>query len=126
MWLGRQRDCKRRGKRIDGMIAADAREIEGFGGARRVLATDGRPKNRDAVCVAEQREDEIAPRIHVVHGDEQLAEARLTEILRARARRSAGRARARRRRQRRCPANQIPQLRSSTVDRERRPRAARR
>ncbi len=78
--LGRQRDRHTGGKRIDGVIARDAGKVEGFGRSRRRFTAWTREEPRP-MRLGKQRKHEVTPRIHVVHGHEELAEAWLTEIL---------------------------------------------
>ena len=101
-----------RGQRIDGVVARDAGQVEGLGRACRRLAARTGEETRP-VILRQQREDEIAPRVHVVHGDEQLAESRLPEVLRDELDVAAPELGRRWRRQRRGAANQVPELRAA-------------
>ena len=78
------------------------------------------------MVLRQQREDEIATRIHVVYDHEQLAETRLAEILGDELDVAAAQFNRRRRRQRRGATNQIPELRAAALDERGRPRAGRR
>ena len=107
-----------RGERVDRVIAADAGQIEGLGAPRPPVgrARTCRRSAGDARS-ASSANTHVAPRVDVVHGDEQLAEARLTEVLGRAARRSGGRAPSRGGRR-----NAAPRRESGSTARRRRDR----
>ena len=70
--------------------------------------------------MAEQREDDVATRVDVVHRDEQLPEPRLSKIVREELDIPTGEIVRVRRSYRRRSANQIPQFGASAVEELRR------
>ena len=64
---------------VDQVVARQTGEIERLGAARPGRAR--RRKQRAAERLAHQPEDEIAPRVEIVHAEQQLAEAGLAEVL---------------------------------------------
>ena len=110
---------ERRGDGIGQMVAGDARKVEDLR-APRFGENAGRPADQIAPpLVADQREDQVAVRVDVVHGDQQLAEAGLAEVLRQHLRVAAAELGGRRLLQLRRAADQIPHHAPGVVDRRR-------
>ena len=75
-------DCQRPRERGQALVARNAREVERFGRSA-IAALRGLPEKEGPPFVgAEQREHEVAPGVEVVHHDEQLAEAWLSQVVR--------------------------------------------
>ena len=107
------------------MIARHAGEVEHLGAAR-VRRLAGRPPDQIAPPVlADQREQQIAMRVGVVHGDDQLAETGLAEVLGQQLGVAPPELRRRRPLQLRRAAHQIPHHAPAVVDRMARTTSAR-
>jgi hypothetical protein len=77
--IGGDRNRERRRQGIEHVIAADAGEIERLG---LPAALEHRPgKEPCPVALAEEREHHVAPAVHVVREQHQLAESRLSDVL---------------------------------------------
>jgi hypothetical protein len=79
--VGQQGHAQRRGDDAGQVIAGTAGEIEDLG-ATRVRGIDGRAAHQVAPAVrVHEREHEIAPGVDIVHAHDELAKARLAEVL---------------------------------------------
>ncbi len=79
--LGRQRNRQRGGDRVGQVAASHSREIQELGPSR-VGLRGGRPPHQIAASrFADEREDEIAVGVQVVHRDQELAEAGLSQVV---------------------------------------------
>ena len=79
--VGGNRHAEAGGERVDHVLAPDSREVEGLGRASAVSGTRGVAEEALPVFVAQEREQHVAPGVHVVRHEQQLAESRLSEVL---------------------------------------------
>src|SRR6185312_6793962 len=96
--------------------ARDSGKVEAFEVSRRALRRARAAEEAKAMGVAEQREDDVAPGVEIMGGDEQLPEAWLSEIVGKQLHVSASQVLRFRRGDRRRPANQIPEFRQRTTE----------
>ena len=117
--VGGNRDAEAGGERVDHVLAPDAREVEGLGRASAVSGTRGVAEETLPVFVAQDREQHVAPGVHVVRHEQELAESRLSQVFGQQLDVAAPQVLPRGRGNRGGAANEIPQLRDRPVEDDR-------
>ncbi len=107
--MGRHRNGKRGGQGVRQVVARDASQVEHLGPTRLGRGCRRPPDQGPSARLGDQREHQVTMRVEVVHGDHELAESGLPQVLGEQFRVAPPELDDRRLLQRRGAAQQVPQ-----------------